>query len=43
MLQKKIWALVCEQKIGSNYYLAACFHPELTSTIFHEHFLKRIY
>ncbi len=35
--------IACEQKIGSNYYLAACFHPELTSTIFHEHFLKKIY
>lgn len=35
--------IACEQKIGSNYYLATCFHPELTTTIFHEYFLKRIY
>ena len=27
--------IACEQKINNNYYLAACFHPELTSTIFH--------
>lgn len=34
--------LACEQNVGENYYLATCFHPELTSTIFHEHFLKQI-
>ena len=34
--------LVCEQKKGKNYYLAACFHPELTTTLFHEYFLKKI-
>ena len=33
--------LACEQKINGNYYLATCFHPELTSTIFHEYFLKQ--
>ena len=27
--------IACEQNKGSRYYLAACFHPELTSIIFH--------
>lgn len=35
--------IACEQRMASNYYLATCFHPELTTTIFHEYFLKRIY
>ncbi len=35
--------IACEQKIGNRYYLATCFHPELTSTIFHEYFIKKIY
>lgn len=35
--------VACEQKIGNNYYLAACFHPELTSTMFHEYFIRKIY
>lgn len=35
--------IACEQKIGNNYYLATCFHPELTSTMFHEYFIKEIY
>ncbi len=34
--------IACEQKINKNYYLAACFHPELTSPIFHEYFIKKI-
>lgn len=34
--------LACEQKTGENFYLAACFHPELTTTLFHEYFLKQI-
>jgi len=28
-------------KANGNYYLAACFHPELTTTKFHEYFLKK--
>ncbi|HEY4514335.1 MAG TPA: pyridoxal 5'-phosphate synthase glutaminase subunit PdxT [Candidatus Paceibacterota bacterium] len=32
----------CEQKNGDKYYLATCFHPELTTTLFHEYFLKQI-
>ncbi|MBI3379570.1 pyridoxal 5'-phosphate synthase glutaminase subunit PdxT [Candidatus Gottesmanbacteria bacterium] len=34
--------IACEQNISGCYYLALCFHPELTSTLFHEHFLKKI-
>lgn len=34
--------IACEQKIKKNYYLATCFHPELTSTIFHEYFIKKL-
>lgn len=35
--------LACEQRKGLNYYLATCFHPELSSTLFHEYFLKQIF
>lgn len=34
-------AVACEQESVSCYYLAACFHPELTTTIFHERFLAK--
>lgn len=34
--------LACEEKINGSYFLAACFHPELTTTKFHEYFLKRV-
>lgn len=34
--------LVCEEKVRNVYSLAACFHPELTTTLFHEYFLKKI-
>lgn len=34
--------IACEQMTYNNYYLAACFHPELTSTMFHEYFIKKI-
>lgn len=34
--------IACEEQKDGNYYLAACFHPELDSPIFHEHFLKKI-
>ncbi|MEK9177317.1 MAG: pyridoxal 5'-phosphate synthase glutaminase subunit PdxT [Patescibacteria group bacterium] len=33
--------LACEQKTKDHYYLATAFHPELTTTTFHEHFLTR--
>lgn len=35
--------LACEQRKNGRFYLAACFHPELTTTKFHEYFLKQIY
>ena len=35
--------IACEQKIGNYYYLAACFHPELSSTLFHEYCIKKVY
>jgi 5'-phosphate synthase pdxT subunit len=34
--------VACEQQKNDQYFLAACFHPELTTTIFHEYFLRRI-
>jgi len=34
--------IACEQRVGNNYYLAACFHPELRSTLFHEYFLRNV-
>jgi len=43
LARNKREVIACEQRIGNNYYLATCFHPELTSTIFHEYFLKKIY
>ncbi|MBU2052065.1 pyridoxal 5'-phosphate synthase glutaminase subunit PdxT [Patescibacteria group bacterium] len=35
--------IACEQKIGRKFYLATCFHPELTTTKFHEYFLKEVF
>lgn len=35
--------IACEQKGKNNYYLATCFHPEITSSLFHEYFLSKIY
>lgn len=32
--------IACEQKQGKKFYLAACFHPELTTSLFHEYWLK---
>ena len=34
--------IACEEKTKNGYYLALCFHPELTTTLFHEHFLGRV-
>lgn len=34
--------IACEQKIGNHFYLASSFHPELSSTLFHEYFIKKI-
>jgi 5'-phosphate synthase pdxT subunit len=35
--------IACEEEENSRYYLATCFHPELSSTMFHEYFLKKIF
>ena len=34
--------VACEQKTNGRFYLATCFHPELTTTKFHEYFLKSL-
>jgi 5'-phosphate synthase pdxT subunit len=34
--------VACEQRAGGRYYLAACFHPELSSPVFHSHFLRSL-
>jgi 5'-phosphate synthase pdxT subunit len=39
--ERKGEIIACEQEKDGRYYLAACFHPELTTTKFHEHFLKK--
>ncbi len=35
--------IACQQRVGSKFYLAACFHPELTTTKFHEYWLKEVF
>ena len=35
--------IACEQRVGQKFYLAACYHPELTTTKFHEYWLQQIY
>ena len=37
------YIIACEEKCYEKFYLAACFHPELTTTVFHEYFFRRIY
>ncbi len=34
--------IACEQRTDGHFYLAACFHPELTTTKFHEYFLRNL-
>ena len=34
--------IACEQTIRNRYYLAVCFHPEMSMTLFHEYWLKQI-
>ncbi|MCI0503436.1 pyridoxal 5'-phosphate synthase glutaminase subunit PdxT [Candidatus Micrarchaeota archaeon] len=34
--------VACGQREGGRFYLAACFHPELSTTLIHEHFLRRL-
>ena len=35
--------IACEEELKGRYYLALAFHPELTTTLFHEHFLKKVF
>ncbi len=35
--------VACEEEKKGTYYLATTFHPELTSTLYHEHFLKHAF
>lgn len=42
LAKSKNGVLACEEKSDSHYYLAAAFHPELTTSVFHEHFLKNV-
>lgn len=34
--------LACEETVNGLYSMAACFHPELTTTIFHEYFIRTV-
>ena len=34
--------VACEQRTKNTFYLATCFHPELTTTQFHEYFLRNV-
>lgn len=34
--------IACEQEVRGSYYLATCFHPEYSSSVFHERFLKQV-
>lgn len=34
--------VACEERKHGKYYLATAFHPELTTTRFHEHFLRNL-
>ncbi len=34
--------IAVEQTSGGKYYLALAFHPELSTTLFHEYFLKHV-
>lgn len=31
-----------EQKTGNKYYLATCFHPEMSNLVFHQYFLSKL-
>ena len=42
LAKDKSGILLCEQRSKSSYWLASCFHPELSSTKIHEHFLKSL-
>jgi 5'-phosphate synthase pdxT subunit len=34
--------IACEERGGGRNYLATCFHPELSTTKFHEYFIKNL-
>lgn len=34
--------IACEERKRHKFYLAACFHPELTTNKFHEYFLRNL-
>lgn len=34
--------LACEEKTTKTYFLACAFHPEMTTTLFHEYFLRQL-
>lgn len=34
--------VACEESLNGRYYLALAFHPELSTPVFHEHFLSRV-
>ncbi len=35
--------IACEEETPRGYSLAACFHPEFSTTRFHEYFLKKLF
>ncbi len=35
--------IACEEKTNKNYYLATTFHPELTTSVFHEYFIRKVF
>lgn len=35
--------IACEETVGQQYFLAAAFHPEMTTTLFHSYFLSKIH
>jgi 5'-phosphate synthase pdxT subunit len=41
LAERKGERIACEEEKDGRYYLAACFHPELTTTKFHEYFLEK--
>jgi pyridoxal 5'-phosphate synthase pdxT subunit len=43
LAQKDGEPVACEQKKNGRFYMAACFHPEFTTTLFHEYFLKKCF
>lgn len=42
LAKRKNEIIACEETVGNNFYLATTFHPELSTTVFHEYFIKRV-